>query len=158
VVWLRVLSRTNLAYRSHDSITTFRINTCKSVSKQRTLTLFRINTYKKTGGGGTPTFSRERQSPDWHSLPPSYAPRSSSIPCGLNRLRILPVTAGVYPRRASVFSVPSVKGSGGSSFGEAQKGGAAKTPATVGGEGLGVTKLPGDAATAPAMWEFFSAP
>jgi len=25
-------------------------------------------------------------------------------------------------------------------------------------EGLGVTKLPGDAATAPAMWEFFSAP
>jgi hypothetical protein len=29
-----------------------RINTCKSVSKQRTLTLFRINTYKKQGGGG----------------------------------------------------------------------------------------------------------
>jgi phosphatidylinositol-3-phosphatase len=25
-------------------------------------------------------------------------------------------------------------------------------------EGLGVTRLPGDAATAPAMWEFFSAP
>jgi len=25
-------------------------------------------------------------------------------------------------------------------------------------EGLGVTTLPGDAATAPAMWEFFSAP
>jgi acid phosphatase len=25
-------------------------------------------------------------------------------------------------------------------------------------EGLGVTKLPGDAATAPSMWEFFSAP
>jgi hypothetical protein len=25
-------------------------------------------------------------------------------------------------------------------------------------EGLGVTKLPGDAATAPAMWEFFNAP
>jgi len=25
-------------------------------------------------------------------------------------------------------------------------------------EGLGVTKLPGNAATAPAMWEFFSAP
>src|SRR5712692_10038924 len=31
------------------TLTTFRINTCKSVSKQRTLTLFRINTYKKTG-------------------------------------------------------------------------------------------------------------
>jgi hypothetical protein len=37
------------------TLTTFRINTCKSVSKQRTLTPFRINTYKKTGEGGTPT-------------------------------------------------------------------------------------------------------
>jgi hypothetical protein len=25
-------------------------------------------------------------------------------------------------------------------------------------EGLGVTKLPGEAASAPAMWEFFNAP
>ena len=31
----------------------FRINTCKSVSKQTTLTSFRINTCEKTGGGGT---------------------------------------------------------------------------------------------------------
>jgi hypothetical protein len=30
----------------------FRINTCKSVSKQMTLTLFRMNTYEKLGGGG----------------------------------------------------------------------------------------------------------
>jgi hypothetical protein len=29
----------------------FRINTCKSVSKQTTLTLFRMNTYEKHGGG-----------------------------------------------------------------------------------------------------------
>src|SRR6266852_2705765 len=35
------------------TLTTFRINTCKSVSKQRTLTPFRINTYRKTGEGGT---------------------------------------------------------------------------------------------------------
>src|SRR5713101_6259563 len=34
------------------TLTTFRINTCKSVSKQRTLTPFRMNTYEKTGGGG----------------------------------------------------------------------------------------------------------
>src|SRR5260370_18932041 len=35
--------------------TTFRINTCKSVSKQRTLSPSRINTYEKTRGrGGTP--------------------------------------------------------------------------------------------------------
>src|SRR5258708_2498301 len=30
----------------------FRINTCKSVSKQTTLTPFRMNTYEKTGGWG----------------------------------------------------------------------------------------------------------
>jgi len=33
-------------------LTTFRINTCKSVSKQTTLTIFRINTYAKPGEGG----------------------------------------------------------------------------------------------------------
>src|SRR5260370_6034892 len=33
----------------------FRINTCKSVSKQTTLSPFRMNTYKKhRGGGGSP--------------------------------------------------------------------------------------------------------
>jgi hypothetical protein len=32
----------------------FRINTCKSVSKQRTLTAFRINTYEKQVEGGYP--------------------------------------------------------------------------------------------------------
>ncbi len=41
------------------TLTTFRINTCKSVSKQRTLTPFRMNTYKKTGGGGTPVFATQ---------------------------------------------------------------------------------------------------
>src|SRR6266849_8434232 len=41
--------------RSLDStLTTFRINTCKSVSKQTTLTTFRMNTYEKPGEGGTP--------------------------------------------------------------------------------------------------------
>jgi len=32
-------------------INTFRMNTCKSVSKQRTLTIFRMNTYAKRGRG-----------------------------------------------------------------------------------------------------------
>ncbi len=36
------------------ALTPFRINTCKSVSKQRTLTRFRINTYEKRGEGGPP--------------------------------------------------------------------------------------------------------
>ncbi len=34
------------------ALTPFRINTCKSVSKQRALTPFRINTYEKHRGGG----------------------------------------------------------------------------------------------------------
>src|SRR5258708_21500359 len=38
-------------HNSPLTLTPFRINTCKSVSKQRTLTCFRINTYEKTGGG-----------------------------------------------------------------------------------------------------------
>jgi len=62
-----VLSRRNLSYPSRRSsltkgckkpvtaaLTTFRINTCKSVSKQTTLTFFRINTYEKPGGRGAP--------------------------------------------------------------------------------------------------------
>src|SRR6266849_6872200 len=39
------------------ALTTFKINTCKSVSKQATLTPFRINTYEKRGGRGVPVFS-----------------------------------------------------------------------------------------------------
>src|SRR5260370_24673935 len=35
----------------------FRINTCKRVSKQRTLTTFRMNTYAKQGGGACPNTS-----------------------------------------------------------------------------------------------------
>ena len=36
------------------NVTQFRINTCKTVSKQTTLTSFRINTYEKTRGWGAP--------------------------------------------------------------------------------------------------------
>jgi hypothetical protein len=36
-------------------LTTFRINTCESMSKQRTLTIFRMNTYAKPGGKGPPS-------------------------------------------------------------------------------------------------------
>src|SRR6266481_8531090 len=34
------------------NVSPFRMNTCKSVSKQRTSTSFRMNTYEKQGGGG----------------------------------------------------------------------------------------------------------
>ena len=39
-------------YPNHPSPTPFRINTCKSVTKQRTLTIFGMNTYKKHRGRG----------------------------------------------------------------------------------------------------------
>src|SRR5712692_7332528 len=44
---------------------------------------------KTPGGVATPTL------PHQASLPPSHAPRGASIPCGLCRLCILPVTTGV---------------------------------------------------------------
>src|SRR5713226_857398 len=52
---------------------------------------------KTPGGGGSLGTSGQA------SLPPSYAPRGASIPCGLSRLRILPVTTGVYPTRFRSF-------------------------------------------------------
>src|SRR3989442_380070 len=36
------------------NVSLFKINTCKTVSKQTTLTTFRMNTYGKQGGGGSP--------------------------------------------------------------------------------------------------------
>jgi len=45
--------------KNTETATTFRINTCKSVSKQSTLTTFRINTCEKPGeGGGAPASPR----------------------------------------------------------------------------------------------------
>ncbi len=43
---------------TRSPLTTFRMNTCKSVSKQSTLTTFRMNTYEKQGEGGTPADRR----------------------------------------------------------------------------------------------------
>ena len=55
---------------------------------------------KTPGGGGSLGTSGQA------SLSPSYAPRGASIPCGLTRLRILPVTTGVYhPMRFRFFCV-----------------------------------------------------
>src|SRR4029077_19698523 len=45
-------------------VTVFRINTCKSVSKQRTLTRFRINTCEKPGGRGVGRFFSPLAYPD----------------------------------------------------------------------------------------------
>src|SRR6267378_7450337 len=46
------LESTPAKYPIGATLTAFRINTSKSVSKQRTLTTFAMNTYEKEGGGG----------------------------------------------------------------------------------------------------------
>ena len=48
----RILSAKNSARAPAIPLSTFRMNTCKSVSKQRTLSPFRMNTYAKTRGRG----------------------------------------------------------------------------------------------------------
>jgi len=48
------------------SVSMFRMNTYKSVSKQRTLTTFRMTTYAKTGGRGSTDSTLARQA----NLPP----------------------------------------------------------------------------------------
>ena len=41
-------------HKTRPRVTTFSMNTCKSVSKQRTLSTSRMNTYEKPGGRGGP--------------------------------------------------------------------------------------------------------
>ena len=73
----------------------FRINTCKSESKQRTLTTFRMNTYVKQGEGGVLLLTRipkdfcpERPRGAQGSLPPKS--RGNSRPLGSpHRLRAI---------------------------------------------------------------------
>src|ERR1700732_2496142 len=58
IISKRILSAKNSARAPAIPLSTFRMNTCKSVSKQRTLTPFRMNTYAKTGGRGYPSLLR----------------------------------------------------------------------------------------------------
>jgi len=51
-----------LTQRGPILLSTFRMNTYKSVTKQRTLSLFRMNTYAKTGGGVSATLRSPRLS------------------------------------------------------------------------------------------------
>src|SRR5260370_1736306 len=87
----------------------FRINRlgilCAGAKTSNPLFSVHYALFCKTGGVGTPALPRRA------SLPPSYAPRGASIPCTLTRLRILPVTTGVYESvwqlvRAAIYRVP----------------------------------------------------
>ena len=68
-------------------LTTFRMNTCKSVSKQRTLSPFRMNTYAKTGEGGphklielTRSAAPSLGPPGWRATPGCTPPRKPPRP------------------------------------------------------------------------------
>ena len=52
IIGKRIATARNRARAPATSLSTFKINTCKSVSKQRTLSSSRMNTYEKTGRGG----------------------------------------------------------------------------------------------------------
>src|ERR1700730_3458830 len=66
IVGKRIATAKNYARAPAISLSTFKINTCKSVSKQRTLSSSRMNTYEKPGGGGP----RHSNSADSASLYP----------------------------------------------------------------------------------------
>jgi hypothetical protein len=81
-------AKSNANYRkSNRLISPFRINTCKSVSKQRTLSTFRMNTCEKPGGRGDP-------------CPCSAVPKrknSASIFLAIASLHIDPQLASLVP-------------------------------------------------------------
>ena len=58
ITYKRILSAKNSARAPASPLSTFRMNTCESVSKQRTLSTSGMNTYAKTGGGGSHAFAR----------------------------------------------------------------------------------------------------
>src|SRR6266481_5970011 len=80
-------------WRIHPSSNLFRMNTCKSVSKQTTLTIFRINTYEKHKGWGQLLLTR-------HPLKGVCPER----PSGVKDL-------SCHPMRIAVLRAPSFSGS-----------------------------------------------
>jgi hypothetical protein len=72
------------------ALTPFRINTCKSVSKQTTLSSFRINTYEKHRGGGGPSPPRP--------LLTAHCPLSQ--PCGRCVWRWVGWSSVIWPRES----------------------------------------------------------
>src|SRR5260221_8728287 len=80
-------------WRIHPSSNLFRMNTCKSVSKQKTLSIFRINTYAKHRGWGQLLLTR-------HPLKGVCPER----PSGVKDL-------SCHPMRIAVLPAPSFSGS-----------------------------------------------
>src|SRR6266404_5979079 len=107
----KILSAKNSARAPASPLSTFRMNTCESVSKQRTLTPFRMNTCAKTGGGHTLDIVAVQSSGPLNALSPlppitslqplqfhaithSFAQRRSAKPFRIKRLRTLFIATG----------------------------------------------------------------
>ena len=112
----RILNAKNSARAPAIPLSTFRMNTCESVSKQRTLSTSRMNTYAKTGGGGVSWLGADLQdsfAPNPSSSPPphrSFVFRYLQIPLRANPFFSHPYkTPGVSPTiDSTAFSVLSV--------------------------------------------------
>src|SRR5713226_9735733 len=81
-------------WRIHPSSNLFRMNTCKSVSKQKTLSIFRINTYAKHRGWGQLLLTR-------HPLKGVCPERPSGVKDLSSSAR-----RHVYPERRELLSRP----------------------------------------------------
>jgi hypothetical protein len=94
----------SLPSRQHPaSLSPFRMNTSKTVSKQRLLSPFRMNTYTKHQGGLFPPNFRS-QSAGLLPRPPLHG-RTSQLG---HRHPILPIAASSAPALAAVLSCPTV--------------------------------------------------
>ena len=63
-------------------VSIFRMNTCKSVSKQTTLSPFRMNTYEKPREGSSPLrlcFKSNSSNPFWEASPSSFTTLKSYL-------------------------------------------------------------------------------
>ena len=87
----------------------FRINTCKSVSKQTALTHFRMNTYEKQRGEGAPPTFPSRNARK-HFAHPLFFSTTCAMP--LSQLVYFgndPFSWGVYPPPSILFSTLSLR-------------------------------------------------
>src|SRR5216683_5688793 len=115
----KMLSPKNSARAPASPLSTFRMNTCESVSKQRTLSTSRMNTYAKTGGGGShgsaPIFRiRLPRIPlrAHHRTDPLFSDTYKSLSAQTLSFHIHTKPPGCHPaldsKAFSVLSVPSV--------------------------------------------------
>jgi len=92
-------------------LSTFRMNTCKSVSKQRTLSTSRMNTYAKTGGRGVLSLTCETFPGSVQATPLSSSNLTFNCRLSTSSVRVSPLSTAFTPNRllsplSTVFTYP----------------------------------------------------